>query len=410
MLDFGVLPPEVTSTQVYSGPGSGPLMVAASAWDALAAQLISFTQGYSSTISALQGEDWAGPAAAAMADAAAPYAQWAATTGVQAEQTASQLRAAAAAFETAHATITPPAVVAANRIQLANLIATNVLGQNAARIAATEATYQGMWAQNSHAMYGYAASASSATKLSPFGEPPPTTNPAGQSATPAAAAASAATAGASNGLSAVPQQLSTAATPAGIPIPQSWVDAEEVIARMVDANDSMFLVPARNIGSVNHAITAWIRITTDGLFYAPLSGALSSAGMTGATSPVAAGGASPAVLAGEAAGLAAGAGADRAVLASVGEATAVGRLSAPQAWADVTPVATVNDQLSPLARGAWETAPKVSVAGTGPGAAMAPMAQAAGAAAARKLKRPSVSTILQVAPPRYTMPRPTSGG
>ncbi|MGH3560726.1 MAG: PPE family protein, SVP subgroup, partial [Mycobacterium sp.] len=211
-------------------------------------------------------------------------------------------------------------------------------------------------------------------------------------------------------LAAVPQHLSTAATPAGIPIPQSWVDAEDVIAKVVDVNDGLFFVPARNVGSTANAIFGWVRITTDGLFYAPLSGGLSSAGLTGATSPVAAGAASPAVLAGDAVGLAAGTGADRAVLASVGEATAVGRLSAPQVWADVTPVATVNDQLSPLAKGAWETAPKVSVAGTGPAAAMAPMAQAAGAAAAAKLKRPSVSTVLQVAPPRYTMPRPSSGG
>ncbi|MEB3032209.1 PPE family protein [Mycolicibacter sp. MYC340] len=403
MLDFGILPPEVTSTQVYSGPGPGPLMVAASSWDALAAQVSSYTEGYSSAIDSLVGEYWAGPTAAAMAAAAAAYVQWAATTGVQAGEAAAQLRAAASAFEAAHAAITPPAAVAANRSQLANLIATNVLGQNAARIAATEAAYQGMWAQNSQAMYGYAASASSATKLSPFSEPPQTTNPAGQSAQAATAAASAATAGTSHTqalsqmIAAVPQQLSTASTPTGIPIPQSWVDAEEVIGKAMSANDSMFLVPARNIGSVGNSVFGWVRITTDGLFYAPLSAGLSSAGLTGATSPVTAGAAT-------------GSSAARAVLASVGESTTVGRLSTPQAWADVTPVATVNDQLSPLAKGGWGATPKVTVAGTGTAAAMAPMAQLAGAAAARKINRPSVSTILQVSPPRYAMPRPSSGG
>src|SRR5574338_1732587 len=105
MLDFGVSPPEVTSVQMYSGPGSGSMMVAASAWDALAAQLSSFAEGYSSVISVLEGDHWAGPAASAMAVAAAPYVRWATTTGAQAEHAAGQARAAAAAFEAAHAAI-----------------------------------------------------------------------------------------------------------------------------------------------------------------------------------------------------------------------------------------------------------------------------------------------------------------
>ena len=42
----------------------------------------------------------------------------------------------------------PPAVVAANRAQLATLVATNVFGQNTPAIAATEAQYAEMWAQD----------------------------------------------------------------------------------------------------------------------------------------------------------------------------------------------------------------------------------------------------------------------
>ena len=37
MLDFGALPPEINSVRMYSGPGSTPLVAAASAWNALAA-------------------------------------------------------------------------------------------------------------------------------------------------------------------------------------------------------------------------------------------------------------------------------------------------------------------------------------------------------------------------------------
>ena len=39
MLDYGALPPEINSGRMYTGPGSGPLMAAASAWDSVAAEL-----------------------------------------------------------------------------------------------------------------------------------------------------------------------------------------------------------------------------------------------------------------------------------------------------------------------------------------------------------------------------------
>jgi PPE-repeat protein len=38
-MDFGALPPEINSARMYSGPGSGPLMAAATAWDELAIEL-----------------------------------------------------------------------------------------------------------------------------------------------------------------------------------------------------------------------------------------------------------------------------------------------------------------------------------------------------------------------------------
>ena len=51
----------------------------------------------------------------------------------------------------------PPPVIAANRTQLMSLTATNFFGQNTPAIAATEAQYSEMWAQDAAAMYGYAA-------------------------------------------------------------------------------------------------------------------------------------------------------------------------------------------------------------------------------------------------------------
>jgi PPE-repeat protein len=98
---------------------------------------------------------------------------------------------AAGAYEAAFAATVPPAVIAANRAQLMALIATNFLGQNTAAIAATEALYMEMWAQDAAAMYGYAGASATATQLTAFSQPPQTTNPTGlaaQSATVAQAA------------------------------------------------------------------------------------------------------------------------------------------------------------------------------------------------------------------------------
>jgi PPE-repeat protein len=194
------------------------MLAAASAWDGLAAELQSTAASYRAAIAELTGGPWLGSSAASMAAAATPYLDWMTTTAGQAEQTATQARAAAAAYEAAFAMTVPPPVIVANRSLLMTLIATNVLGQNTAAIAATEVHYAEMWAQDATAMYGYAGSAAVASTLTPFNPPPPTTNPAG-GAQQAAAAAQSSTSGGSQLMSAVPQALqglatSAAATPA----------------------------------------------------------------------------------------------------------------------------------------------------------------------------------------------------
>nr|BBX80153.1 PPE family protein [Mycobacterium florentinum] len=103
--------------------------------------------------------------------AAAPYIAWLNTTAAQAEQTGMHANAAASAFEAAFAMTVPPPVVAANRTLLANLVATNIFGQNTPTIAATEADYAEMWAQDAGAMNGYAMASNSAVQLTPFTSP-----------------------------------------------------------------------------------------------------------------------------------------------------------------------------------------------------------------------------------------------
>ena len=176
MLDFGALPPEINSGRMYVGPGSAPMLAAAAAWDELAAELQSAASSYGSTIEGLVVGPWTGPSSIAMAAAAAPYVTWINATGAQAEQAATQAKIAAGAYETAFAATVPPPVIAANRALLMALIATNFLGQNTPAIAATEAHYMEMWAQDAAAMYAYAGSSSTASQLTPFTEPPQTTN------------------------------------------------------------------------------------------------------------------------------------------------------------------------------------------------------------------------------------------
>lgn len=178
-MDFGAFPPEINSGLMYSGPGSSTILGAASAWDGLASELHSAAASSESLISALTGGPWQGPSATAMAAAAAPYLDWMTSTATQAEQAASQARSAAGAYHVAFAMTVPPAVIAANRAQLMTLIATNFFGQNTPAIAATEAQYLEMWAQDATAMYGYADNAAAASVFTPFSAPPTVANAEG---------------------------------------------------------------------------------------------------------------------------------------------------------------------------------------------------------------------------------------
>ena len=179
-MDYGALPPEINSARMYSGSGSTSMLAAAAAWDGLAMELVSTASSYQSVITGLVSEGWFGPTSSSMAAAVTPYMTWMSMTGAKAEQAASQATAAAGAYEAAFAMTVAPPEVAANRTQLATLIATNFLGLNTPAIAANEARYGEMWAQDAAAMYGYAASSAGASRLTSFSQPPQATNPDAQ--------------------------------------------------------------------------------------------------------------------------------------------------------------------------------------------------------------------------------------
>jgi len=369
-----MLPPEVNSARMYSGAGSGPMVTAASAWKGLAAELRSTVLSYSAVLSGLTDEEWHGPASAAMAAAATPYLEWMNTTAVQAEQTATQAEAAAAAYSSAFAGTVPPAQIAANRAQLTSLVSTNVLGQNTPAIAATEARYGEMWAQDAAAMYGYAGSSAVASRLTTFAPPQPIVNPAattGQSAAVAQAAATSAGTGQSamsRVMTSVPGTLQSLATPAA----STGSGTGTSILQQLADNTTPLGFFWNNFGP---NATIWNTIFSSG-FYMPgsfLGTAVDFMGLGGQGAAGAAAGAAGAAegaagAAGAAAGLAqataplGGLGAvGNAVSAGLGAAPQVGGLTVPASWTGSAP------QLSSAINATPMVAPPPAVAAGMPG-------------------------------------------
>jgi PPE-repeat protein len=212
-MDFAALPPEINSGRIYAGAGAAPLLEAGQAWQTLAQELTSAASDHVAVVGGLTASFWIGPSAAAFAAASGSLTSWLTRTAEQAAQTAVQAEAAAGAFEAAFAATVSPAVIAANRGQLMVLVATNFLGVNTAAIAANEAMYGEMWAQDAATMYAYQAESAAATAALPtFVPAPQVTNPTGVEAQ-TAATAQATTAASSNPLLQFIQTLIPGFTP-----------------------------------------------------------------------------------------------------------------------------------------------------------------------------------------------------
>jgi PPE-repeat protein len=324
-MDFAMLPPEINSGRMYAGPGSGPMMAAAAAWDGLAAELHSAAASYGSVISELSAGPWLGAASAAMTAAAEPYMAWMQSTAAQAEQTATQAKAAAAAYEVTFAAMVPPPMIAANRALLQALVATNLFGQNTPAIAATETLYAEMWAQDATAMYGYAGASASATTLPPF-TPAPRTTTGASAAGSAQAAASQLTSTAVQGLAA------TAATNATSEAAQAILPDFETNLLFLPGVAQAGLTPLNTVGLFTDLSYDDSELHFEGLestdqdilrtftfngWQLPPDVALAS----GLTRPV----------------MALGPAAVPSVTADLGQAPTVGRLSVPPAWTVAAP-------------------------------------------------------------------------
>ena len=377
-MDFGLLPPEINSGRIYAGPGSAPLLAAAAAWTGLAADLRSSAADHSSTIAGLTGDGWQGPASASMATAASSYAGWLNATAAQAEQTANQATGAAGVYETALASSVPPPVIAANRAQLASLVSTNILGQNSAAIAATEAQYGQMWAQDAAAMYGYAGSSAAATKLTPFNSPQQTTNPGALSAQAAAVTQATGTSAGSNTQTALSQLTSV------IPSTLQNLAAPGASTGSTSSGTSSLFSQLFSSDGLGLNSNLWNTITSTGAFN-PIQvvQAVTGTSFLGAGAETGVGGLTPSALGG---GLGSGAlgaagvpaspglgGLGGAVSGGLGRAAAIGPLSVPPSW---TPAAPTTSPLG-SALGGTPIAASPSVGPAMPGVAPAGMGERA---------------------------------
>lgn len=308
---------------MYAGAGAAPMLAAAAAWNGIAVELNTAASSVESVVMRLGAEHWMGPASLSMAAAAQPYLVWLTYTAESSALAAAQAMASAAAFETAFAMTIPPAEVAANRALLAELIADNVLGHNMPAIAATEARYGEMWAQDASAMYGYAASSAIAGRLSPLTRPSQLTNPAGI-ASQAAAVGQAAESGSaqqvmlSSLITDAPDAVMNLASPADA----TAVDVVGLLAAL-DAMDSPHFETA------NHLKAVWAD------FGAGFMG-MSAADQDDTVAEGAASGAAVSAAAGVV---------ETPPLVQVGSASSVGGLSVPASWPSAAPVLTPNTAL-----------------------------------------------------------------
>src|ERR1700757_2407335 len=337
---------------MYAGPGSGPMMAAATAWDELAAELATAASGYGSVVTELTDAPWLGPSSRAMIAAVTPYVSWLSTTAGQAEDTANQARAAAAAYETAFMGTVPPTEIAANRVLLAQLIATNFLGINTPAIMATEALYMEMWAQDAATMYAYAAAATLASTLAPFPSAPKTTNEnavanqalvdAQNSATPAGNAA--------QNVAAVTPQLTSATTAPAAPVtPATTAPSLGPIGTLIyntlhdfftmglptPTNNWIGLAPGQYTAIIKQTLQAYFGVGIANFGWGIGQQTFNPPGLLGTTAGTAGAFPPPPHLAALGAGGWTGpAPAVPAATASLSSATKIGGLSVPQSWAN----------------------------------------------------------------------------
>ncbi|CFI72866.1 PPE family protein [Mycobacterium tuberculosis] len=284
-------------------------------------------------------------------------------------------------------------MIAENRAELMILIATNLLGQNTPAIAVNEAEYGETWAQDAAAMFGYAATAATATEaLLPFEDAPLITNPGGLLEQAVAVEEAIDTAAANQLMNNVPQALQQLAQPTKSIWPFDQLsELWKAISPHLSPLSNIVSMLNNHVSMTNSGVSMTNTLSSMLKGFAPAAAA--QAVQTAAQNGVQAMSSLGSSLGSS--GLGAG------VAANLGRAASVGSLSVPQAWA------AANQAVTPAAR-ALPLTSLTSAAQTAPGHMLGglPLGQLTNSGGGFG----GVSNALRMPPRAYVMPRVPAAG
>lgn len=169
---YEALAPDFNSVNIVSGPGDQPLSGAANAWRALAAETNRTAASFGRMLRGLL-EEWSGPSATRMFQAAAPFYMWLLEFSQQTSHTADQVSLVVRAYLDTRGLMVDPQVIFNNRWLAHQLTTINTLRQYDQAIAALEREYQEYWVQDVEAMRCYDVDVSHALDELPRWTRPP---------------------------------------------------------------------------------------------------------------------------------------------------------------------------------------------------------------------------------------------
>lgn len=179
LLEATALPPEINSANIYAGPGPDSMLAAAVKWRNILPEMYYASESFRQILEKLQ-EQWASPSATQVANAAMAFQRWLVALAQHIDRTSNLAFRLVDAYHHAHEMTVHPNAIAWNRVQLQQLMVTDLFGENAAAIAALEEQYQRFWVVDVEVIETYANEVRKAlSRLTPWKPPPPITNTAG---------------------------------------------------------------------------------------------------------------------------------------------------------------------------------------------------------------------------------------